>query len=76
MRPDFGFMTKKISAASFLAQNMSQSKYRIKAVWLSLHGRQLCQNAYFLHAKCQNVTQIFTDLWLKNEVGDVPADHF
>ena len=24
----------------------------------------------------QNVTQIFADLWLKNEVGDVPADHF
>ena len=32
---------------------MSQSKYSIKAVWLSLRGRQLRQNAYFLHAKCQ-----------------------
>ena len=24
----------------------------------------------------QNVKQIFADLWLKNEVDDVPADHF
>ena len=24
----------------------------------------------------QNVRQIFADLWLKNEVDDVPDDHF
>ena len=43
---------------------MSQSKYRIKAVWLSLRGSS------------HPVKRIFADLWLKNEVDDVPADHF
>ena len=52
---------------------MSQSKYRIKAVWLSLRG----DNSVKMRIFCmQNVKQIFADLWLKNEVDDVPADHF
>ena len=51
---------------------MSQSKQRIKAVRLCWNGRQLYQNFFFM----QNVKQIFAYLWLKNEEGDIPVDHF
>ena len=69
MRPVFGFMTKQISAASTWVNRNIELRLRD---FLCAGGNSVKMLIFCM----QNVEQIFADLWLKNEVDDVPADHF